>query len=133
MQAQHSFCFGLDYTPQYWLTTRLLCQHFARKSHCHLGGMHLLFFFFFFLNLPCSIFLHVDISFSEFVLFQDLDLPLFSADISKIMRTILVERDNYESRMKAAEEIQRRASSKGHWPRVLIFPEGVGVCWWGWV
>ena len=41
------------------------------------------------------------------------------------MRTIYVERQDPDSRMKAAEEIRRRTHTRGEWPKVLIFPEGL--------
>ena len=40
------------------------------------------------------------------------------------MHTIFVERSDSESRVKAKQEIQRRAHDAGHWPTTLIFPEG---------
>lgn len=44
--------------------------------------------------------------------------------ITRTLRTIYVEREDPESRMKAAEEIRRRTHTRGEWPKVLIFPEG---------
>ena len=35
-----------------------------------------------------------------------------------------MRRDDPDSRVRASEEIQRRAASGGKWARVLIFPEG---------
>jgi lysophosphatidylcholine acyltransferase/lyso-PAF acetyltransferase len=46
------------------------------------------------------------------------------AIVTKTMRTIYVKRDDPNSKTKAAEEIHRRATSGGVWPKVLIFPEG---------
>lgn len=43
------------------------------------------------------------------------------------MRTIFVKRDDTDSKVKAAQEIRRRASSDGVWPKVQLFPEGKGV------
>ncbi len=45
--------------------------------------------------------------------------------MAKGLRTIFVKRDDPDSRMKAAQEIQQRASSEGEWPKVLIYPEGM--------
>lgn len=44
--------------------------------------------------------------------------------VTRTLRTIYVEREDPESRMKAAEEIRRRTHTRGEWPKVLIFPEG---------
>ena len=44
--------------------------------------------------------------------------------ITRTLRTIYVEREDPESRMKAAEEIRRRTHTRGEWPKVLVFPEG---------
>ena len=44
--------------------------------------------------------------------------------MTRSLRTIYVKREDPDSRMKAAEEICRRASSGGEWARVLLFPEG---------
>ena len=58
------------------------------------------------------------------------DVPVFlffateTALITRTMRTIYVERQDPDSRMKAAEEIRRRTHTRGEWPKVLIFPEG---------
>ena len=45
--------------------------------------------------------------------------------ITKTLRTIYVEREDPQSRVKAAEEIRRRTHTRGEWPKVLIFPEGI--------
>ena len=47
--------------------------------------------------------------------------------MAKALRTIFVKRDDPDSKMKAAQEIQRRASSGGVWPKVLLVPEGMCV------
>lgn len=44
--------------------------------------------------------------------------------ITRTLRTIYVSREDSSSRMKAVQEIRRRAQSRGEWPKVLIFPEG---------
>lgn len=49
---------------------------------------------------------------------------LFGPILTKALRTIYVNRDDTDSKMKAAHEIQRRALSGGVWPKVLLFPEG---------
>ena len=54
-----------------------------------------------------------------------LSLSLYVVLISRTMRTIYVEREDPDSRMKAAEEIRRRAHTRGEWPKVLLFPEGI--------
>lgn len=52
------------------------------------------------------------------------DLICHTALITRTMRTIYVERQDPDSRMKAADEIRRRTHTRGEWPKVLIFPEG---------
>ena len=50
--------------------------------------------------------------------------PIVVGLITKTLRTIYVEREDPNSRMKAAEEIRRRTHTRGEWPKVLVFPEG---------
>ena len=45
--------------------------------------------------------------------------------IARTFRPIFVEREKEGSRTKAVSEIRRYASSKGEWPQIVIFPEGM--------
>lgn len=51
-------------------------------------------------------------------------LLYLAALILRALRTIFVDREGDTSRTNTAEEINRRASSGGNWPKVMIFPEG---------
>ena len=48
-----------------------------------------------------------------------------AALIKRTLRTIFVEREDPNSRMKAVGEIRRRTHSGGEWPKVQLFPEGM--------
>ena len=50
-------------------------------------------------------------------------LPLLAL-ITHAFRTIYVCREDSNSRMRAAEDIQARAHSGGAWPKILVFAEG---------
>ena len=58
---------------------------------------------------------------------QKLQLCCFAAILTRV-RTIFVKRDDTDSKIKAAQEIKRRADSDGVWPKVQLFPEGNGRC-----
>ena len=51
-------------------------------------------------------------------------LHYFLEIITHAFRTIFVSRSDANSRQLCCQEIERRASSGGQWPPVLIFPEG---------
>lgn len=64
------------------------------------------------------------ISSGLFLSHSKLTCSFLLAILTKALRTIYVNRDDTDSKMKAAHEIQRRALSGGVWPKVLLFPEG---------
>ena len=59
------------------------------------------------------------------ILYINVFLAFLVGLIGRTFRTIFVEREEQDSRNKAVREIRKYASSKGEWPQVLIFPEGM--------
>uniref|UniRef100_A0A8C5X4H6 Lysophosphatidylcholine acyltransferase 2 n=1 Tax=Malurus cyaneus samueli TaxID=2593467 RepID=A0A8C5X4H6_9PASS len=54
---------------------------------------------------------------------ENLKTPVFGTILSSL-QPVAVSRQDPDSRKNTVAEITRRASSKGQWPQVLIFPEG---------
>uniref|UniRef100_A0A4W4H3W8 EF-hand domain-containing protein n=1 Tax=Electrophorus electricus TaxID=8005 RepID=A0A4W4H3W8_ELEEL len=54
---------------------------------------------------------------------ESLDAPIFGR-ILQCLQPVLVSRKDPDSRKNTILEIRRRAMSGGHWPQMLIFPEG---------
>uniref|UniRef100_A0A671LE05 Lysophosphatidylcholine acyltransferase 2-like n=1 Tax=Sinocyclocheilus anshuiensis TaxID=1608454 RepID=A0A671LE05_9TELE len=54
---------------------------------------------------------------------ESLEAPVFGRFL-RCVQPVLVSRKDPDSRRNTILEIERRAKSGGHWPQVLIFPEG---------
>ncbi|XP_042616242.1 lysophosphatidylcholine acyltransferase 2-like isoform X1 [Cyprinus carpio] len=54
---------------------------------------------------------------------ESLEAPIFGRFL-RCVQPVLVSRKDPDSRRNTILEIERRAKSGGHWPQVLIFPEG---------
>uniref|UniRef100_A0A1A7XJD8 Lysophosphatidylcholine acyltransferase 2 n=1 Tax=Iconisemion striatum TaxID=60296 RepID=A0A1A7XJD8_9TELE len=54
---------------------------------------------------------------------ENLATPIFGRFL-RCLQPVLVSRQDPDSRRNTIQEIDRRAKSGGHWPQVLIFPEG---------
>ncbi|XP_051884610.1 lysophosphatidylcholine acyltransferase 2 [Pristis pectinata] len=54
---------------------------------------------------------------------ENADVPLFGS-LLRCAQPVLVSRTDTDSRKKTVEEITKRATSKGKWPQLMIFPEG---------
>ncbi|XP_055061381.1 lysophosphatidylcholine acyltransferase 2 [Misgurnus anguillicaudatus] len=54
---------------------------------------------------------------------ESLDAPVFGRFL-RCVQPVLVLRTDPDSRRNTVLEIERRAKSGGHWPQVLLFPEG---------
>lgn len=54
---------------------------------------------------------------------ENLNKPLIG-NIVRALSTVLVDRNNKESRSKTTEALKTRSRSGGLWPQILIFPEG---------
>lgn len=54
---------------------------------------------------------------------ESLEAPIFGRFL-RCVQPVLVSRTDPDSRRNTIIEIERRAKSAGHWPQVLIFPEG---------
>uniref|UniRef100_A0A1A8HN18 Lysophosphatidylcholine acyltransferase 2 n=1 Tax=Nothobranchius korthausae TaxID=1143690 RepID=A0A1A8HN18_9TELE len=54
---------------------------------------------------------------------ENLATPIFGRFL-RCLQPVLVSRQDPDSRRKTIQEIDHRAKSRGHWPQVLIFPEG---------
>lgn len=54
---------------------------------------------------------------------ESLDAPIFGRFL-RCVQPVLVSRTDPDSRRNTVLEIERRAKSGGHWPQILLFPEG---------
>uniref|UniRef100_A0A3P8SMW1 Lysophosphatidylcholine acyltransferase 2 n=1 Tax=Amphiprion percula TaxID=161767 RepID=A0A3P8SMW1_AMPPE len=54
---------------------------------------------------------------------ENLATPIFGRFV-RCLQPVLVSRKDPDSRKNTIQEIEKRAKSGGHWPQVLIFPEG---------
>ncbi|XP_003969581.1 lysophosphatidylcholine acyltransferase 2 [Takifugu rubripes] len=54
---------------------------------------------------------------------ENLATPIFGR-LVRCLQPVLVSRKDPDSRKNTIQEIESRAKSAGHWPQVLIFPEG---------
>uniref|UniRef100_A0A8D0AC26 Lysophosphatidylcholine acyltransferase 2 n=1 Tax=Sander lucioperca TaxID=283035 RepID=A0A8D0AC26_SANLU len=54
---------------------------------------------------------------------ENLAAPIFGR-LVRCLQPVLVSRKDPDSRKNTIQEIESRAKSGGHWPQVLIFPEG---------
>ncbi|KAM4722055.1 lysophosphatidylcholine acyltransferase 2 [Rhinophrynus dorsalis] len=54
---------------------------------------------------------------------ENINVPIFGR-ILKAIQPVLVSRVDPDSRKNTINEIAKRAKSEGHWPQVLLFPEG---------
>uniref|UniRef100_A0A8C6PIH1 Lysophosphatidylcholine acyltransferase 2 n=1 Tax=Nothobranchius furzeri TaxID=105023 RepID=A0A8C6PIH1_NOTFU len=54
---------------------------------------------------------------------ENLATPIFGRFL-RCLQPVLVSRQDPDSRRNTIQEIDSRAKSRGHWPQVLIFPEG---------
>ncbi|KAA8596090.1 hypothetical protein FQN60_011381 [Etheostoma spectabile] len=54
---------------------------------------------------------------------ENLEAPIFGR-LVRCLQPVLVSRKDPDSRKNTIQEIESRAKSGGHWPQVLIFPEG---------
>uniref|UniRef100_A0A3B5ABW8 Lysophosphatidylcholine acyltransferase 2 n=1 Tax=Stegastes partitus TaxID=144197 RepID=A0A3B5ABW8_9TELE len=54
---------------------------------------------------------------------ENLATPIFGRFV-RCLQPVLVSRKDPDSRKNTIQEIDKRAKSGGHWPQVLIFPEG---------
>uniref|UniRef100_H3C3X4 Lysophosphatidylcholine acyltransferase 2 n=1 Tax=Tetraodon nigroviridis TaxID=99883 RepID=H3C3X4_TETNG len=54
---------------------------------------------------------------------ENLATPIFGR-LLRCLQPVLVSRKDPDSRKNTIQEIESRAKSAGHWPQVLIFPEG---------
>ncbi|XP_043220879.1 lysophosphatidylcholine acyltransferase 2-like [Amphibalanus amphitrite] len=54
---------------------------------------------------------------------ETIELP-FLGTMTDYTQPVYVRREDPDSRQNTIREIQRRARSRGHWPQMLLFPEG---------
>ena len=60
-------------------------------------------------------------------------MPITTGAADLLLQLIFVRRGDQESRDYTVSEIRRRAESKGDWPHVLIYPEGMCMYTGGYV